>query len=363
MQLNWKAILSILGFSKPDATRDKINLESVDVLLQQLVDQKKVPGLAIKALFQGEELFCRAYGYANLEKRSAMDVQNSIFRIASISKPITSVALASLVREGILNLSDDLRVYVPEFPLSHGKVTLRQLASHTAGIRSYKGKEFALNRSLSIVESLELFIRDPLKFPPGKGYNYTSFDFVLLSLAMERAVGKPFEELVWERVLQPLGMRATSMEIPENPRQGQVDFYSWSAGGFRDAVPVDTRYKLAGGGYLSTVADVCLLGQACLDGIAISREMQPEFLSAQKIMGTSTYYGLGWEVSEDFSGRPFYGHTGNAVGAYTNFKVFPKEQLVVCILVNASVPGVQSVLDTATEALFQTSEPQDGRPV
>jgi CubicO group peptidase (beta-lactamase class C family) len=207
---------------------------------------------------------------------------------------------------------------------------------------------------MSIQESLAVFIEDPLEFPPGKGYLYTSFDFVLLSLAMERAAGKPFEALVRERVLQPLGMHKTVAEIPGNPVGNQVEFYTKGNTGFRQAAPVDTRFKLAGGGYLSTVSDVCKLGQASLEGQVMPRELSSDFLTAVEVDGTSTFYGLGWEVSRDTRGRSFYGHTGNAIGAYTNFKVFPGEQLIVAILINASTARVQPTLDAVVEALHES---------
>ena len=271
--------------------------------------------------------------------------------MASISKPITAAALASMVSEGALSLEDPIRAYVPEFPRAHGQVTLRQLASHTAGIRPYRGKEFALNRPMSIPDSLAPFVDDPLEFAPGTGYAYTSFDFVLLSLAMERAAGMPFNELVSERVLGPLQMNATAMETPGRPVPNQAAFYTRRGGTFREATPVDTRFKLAGGGYLSTVSDVCRFGRGCLSGEVIPPALWPDFLTSSEVNGTPTYYGLGWEVSRDPEGRPFFGHTGNAVGAYTNFKVYPDQQLVLTVLINASVPEVQPVLDAVAGAL------------
>lgn len=351
---NWNFLRNIFDRNKPgNSTSDKSGLELADVLLTDLITRKLVPGLAIRAILNGKEWFCKGYGFASIADQSHVDPGTSVFRIASISKPITASALASLVAEGTLDLQEDIRTFVPEFPQFHGPVNLKQLAAHTAGIRSYKGKEFALNRPMSISDSLELFIEDPLEFPPGKGYNYTSFDFVLLALAMERAAGKPFHELVCERVLQPLDMNATSMEIPGKPLEDQVTFYTRTPRGFREAVPVDTRFKLAGGGYLSTVSDVCRLGQGCLEGRAIPAGLQSDFLTAGKVNGSSTFYGLGWEVSTDSKGRRFYGHTGNSVGAYSNFKVFPQEQLVLTILINAAVPEVQPVLDAVVEVLHQ----------
>ena len=324
------------------------------MLLSDLVDEGRVSGLAIQVCFRGKTWFSAGYGVADLETGREVLPETTVFRIASISKPITATALARLVAEGVLQLDEEVRTYVPEFPERHGVVTLRQLASHTAGIRGYRGKEFALNRPLGIEESLELFVEDPLLFPPGEGYRYNSFDFVLLSLAMERACGHPFHQLVEERVLEPLSMSDTQMETPGKPVPGQATFYRRAGKGFSKAVPVDTRYKLAGGGYLSTVSDVCRLGMAYLRGDIASPDILNPFLTSFDVGGKRTWYGLGWQVSKDANGRPFYGHVGNTVGAYSNFFIYPRQELVFSILVNCSVPGVQPVLDQVVDAIHRS---------
>lgn len=351
----WQKILNFLNPEKGSHSAiEPGGWGEADVLLQQLIERKEVPGLAIYATYKGKAWFRGGYGFANLEDGIPVDPERSVFRIASISKPITGSALATMVADGTLDLQADIRTYVPEFPKRHGPVNLKQLAAHTAGIRTYKGKEFALNRPMQIADSLELFVRDPLEFTPGEGYQYTSLDYVLLSVAMERAAGQPFYKLVSERVLQPLHMLHTVGEVPGEPVENQVEFYTGRRHGFVPSVPVDTRFKLAGGGYLSTVMDICRLGEAYLQEQLIPRGLYSEFLTAQRIGGASTYYGLGWEVSRDARGRAFYGHTGNAIGAYTNFKVFPDRDFVVAILINASTPGVQPNLDAIVEALHQS---------
>src|SRR5690606_604399 len=207
----------------------------------------------------------------------------------------------------------------------------RQLAGHTAGIRGYRGKEYALDRNLSIEQSIEIFKNDPLVYPPGEGYLYNSFDFVLLSLAMERASGRGFADYVREEVLLPLGMQAT---FPPKELEGQggprihrklniAKFYAPSTLGFKEAMEVDNNYKLAGGGYLSTAADIARLGQAVLEGRLLEKATYETLLTSQIVQGMPAYYGLGFQVSRDGKGREFVGHLGNSVGAYTQMYVFP----------------------------------------
>lgn len=333
----------------------------VHELLQQTVEQGLVPGVAIRVMHRGRCWLEQGYGLSDLANKTPVKPGNTVFRIASISKPITATALARLVATGRVGLEDPLSAYVPEFP--HQGITLGQLAAHTAGIRGYRGREALLNRPLGIADSLELFKDDPLLFPPGQGFNYNSFDFVLLSLAMERATGQPFDQLVHQTVLEPLQMRQTVPDTPGSTRPGQAVFYSWGRQGFRTATPVDTRFKLAGGGYLSTVGDICRLGQATLSGEVAPAGVMEAFLRTQQVGGSPTWYGLGWQASQDAAGRPYYGHIGNGIGGYGNFFVYPREELVIAILINCTDPKVQPVLDLVVEAIhLETGTPAAGYP-
>ncbi len=313
--------------------------------LGELVAERRVPGLALTVLREGDTLFSKGYGYADLERRIPVDPKNSVFRIASASKPIASLALATLVAEGKIDLDESLYTYVPYFPKKEYDFTIRQLAAHTAGIRGYRGKEYAQNQPLSIRESIQIFQDDPLVFPPGRGYLYNSFDWVLISLAMEEVTGISFSEYVQKSILNPLGMARTRKEVPGSLPEGTTAFYTKSESGFRPAIPVDNRYKLAGGGYLSTSEDLSKLGRAVLENALVPPGVMEEFLTAQKVLGKSTYYGLGWQVSRDPSGREFVGHVGNGVGGYSNFFIYPREEVVVALLINCTDPGVQTTLD------------------
>ncbi|MBT2161994.1 serine hydrolase domain-containing protein [Zobellia barbeyronii] len=384
-------------------------LVAADLLLTDLIKDEKVTGLAITVLKNGERFVQKGYGFADMEKKTSINPQASVFRIASVSKPISATALAHMVAEGLMDLDASFYTYVPYYPKKKYDFTIRQLASHTAGIRGYRGTEYGLNKPYSIRESIELFKDDELLFEPGTDYLYNSFDWVLISLAMQEVSGVPFEEYVEKKVLQPLGMDHTfwpdfnyagsnfdcAQSDPVNTVQEEVDpagqiefnfdelkepapdsydknvaparaqsrasdvvtFYSKNRLGFRKAIPVDNFYKLAGGGFLSTTEDIAKFGQAYLDGQVLNSELQYEFLTAQKVNGASVYYGLGWQVSEDSKGRLFYGHVGNGVGGYSNFFVYPKEQMVFSILTNCTDPKIQPELDEIIDHLISSDGP------
>lgn len=346
-------------------------LTKANYLLQSLIEENKVPGLAITVVKEDKTIFQKGYGYADMEKKVLVDPEKTIFRIASVSKPIAATALAHMVADGFIDLDVSFYTYVPYYPKKKYDFTIRQLASHTAGIRGYQGIEYGLNKPYSIKESIEIFAADDLLFEPSSDYLYNSFDWVLISLAMQEVSGIPFEEYVQEKVLSPLGMSNTF--APTTVSSSRVDtgledlerfstplelteqittFYSKNRIDFRTAIPVNNFYKLAGGGYLSTTEDIAKFGQAYLRGKVLNKEILSQFLSSETTGENKTYYGLGWQVSEDKMGRPFYGHVGNGVGGYSNFFVYPKEKMVFSIFINCTDPKVQKELDVAIDAII-----------
>lgn len=351
-------------------------LVKADEVLNNLVNEKKVPGLAITVMKEGKIVLQKGYGYADLENKTTIDPRKTFFRIASVSKNIAATALAYMVNDGLIDLDASFYKYVPFYPKKQWDFTIRQLASHTAGIRGYQGTEYGLNEAYTIKESIKIFKDDDLLFKPGTDYLYNSFDWVLISLAMQEVSNIPFENYVQEMVLNPLGMTNTFAEcLPERSRglrntsgeevstaldqSSLATFYSKNRLGFRKAISVINYYKLAGGGYLSTSEDIANFGQVFLDGKILNKEILSPFLSSETVNENKTYYGLGWQVSEDKNGRPFYGHVGNGVGGYSNFFVYPEQQMVFAILVNCTNPNVQQELDQVVNALI--SEVKEGK--
>lgn len=337
-------------FPKVKPSEGLKGLERADVLFHNLVAEKKVPGLAATIIDQGELVLEKGYGFSNFENRKRIDPEQTIFRIASISKCITGLALGKMMEEGIIDLDESFYTYVPYYPKKRYDFTIRQLAGHTAGIRGYRGKEFALNQDCTIGEGLEIFKNDPLLFEPGTNYLYNSFDFVLLSLAMQEASGVPFQQYVKENVLKPLGMENTFPQ--EDGVENLAQFYTKRSLCFKKAVEVNNAYKLAGGGFLSTSGDVAKLGQSILERKLLKKETYDQLLTSQMVNEKPTYYGLGFQVSLDNKGRAFVGHVGNSVGAYTNLFVYPEAEKVIAVLINCTDPKVQLILDEAIDSIF-----------
>ncbi|GGG53553.1 serine hydrolase [Croceivirga lutea] len=336
---------------RPKSTLGLEGVQLADAIFHNLSAEQKVPGIVVTVSNKGKIILQKGYGHANLESKLKANPKDQLFRIASISKCITGIALGKMVEDGILNWEDSIYKYVPDFPQKNFDFTVKQLASHTAGIRGYRGKEFALNQNLSIKDSIEVFKNDPLQFQPGNGYLYNSFDFVLLSLAMQNAAGISFEEYVKTMVLKPLKLNNTVSPTTNTA----VQFYTKTPICFKKAIEVNNAYKIAGGGYLSTSEDVAKLGEEIRIQSLLHKNTYQELLSSQLVQDNPTYYGLGFQVSHDAKGRPFYGHVGSSVGAYSNLFVYPNEKKVFSILINCTDPKVQEHLDLAINAILESN--------
>ena len=332
-------------------------LAFVDQNFKNLVGNKQVPGLAAAIWHDGSKILEKGYGYANLETSFRVNPKTTLFRIASISKCITGLVFGKMVEEGLLDWEDSIYQYVPEYPNKKHDFNLLQLASHTAGIRAYRGKEYALNKPYSIQDSIEFFKEDPLLYTPGEGYLYSSLDFVLLSLAMERASGISFWEYARDKVLLPLGMTNTVPPLEKvletRSNLNLASFYTPTKKGFKLATTVDNNYKLAGGGYLSTVEDIAKLGFEILEQRLLKKTTYQMLLQSRVVKGKPSYYGVGFQVSQDNQGYSFVGHVGNSVGAYTNFFVYPSKRLVFSMVTNCNNSNIQEELDASIAALLR----------
>ncbi|HKJ02316.1 MAG TPA: serine hydrolase domain-containing protein [Longimicrobiales bacterium] len=295
-----------------------------------------IPGATAAVAVDGRIVWAEGFGWADVENKVGADVQTR-FRIASISKAVTAAAVGQLVEQGRLDLDAPVQRYVPGFPEKpRGTVTTRLLAGHLAGIRHYRGMEFA-NRAHydDVVDALEIFAADPLEAPPGERYSYSTYGWNLISAVVQNASGTRFLTYMREHVLDPVGMRETVAEhgdslIANRGRQ----YVRGDDGRLLNAPWVDNSSKWAGGGYLSTASDLVRYGSAYLDGSLLRPETVDLMWTPQKNnAGEDIPYGIGWFTGTQ-DGERLVWHTGGAVGGSTMLLIVPGDRIVVSILTN-----------------------------
>ncbi|XP_040893723.1 serine beta-lactamase-like protein LACTB, mitochondrial isoform X3 [Toxotes jaculatrix] len=357
------------------------------------------PGLVVGVSVDGAQVWCEGIGYADLENRVPCS-PDTVMRIASISKPLTSAAAARLCEEGKLDLDVPVQKYVPEFPQKRfdGQavtITPRMILSHLSGIRHYekdakkvkedkekakrllkqpvkekedeksssenkdkptteqnaKGKEatqtqkkkefeheeyYLKDNFESVTQALDLFKDDPLIFKPGTTFLYSTHAFTLLSAVVERAAGQRFLDVMMN-MFRELGMLNTVPDENDPIIYHRSRYYHLNKRGRVVNCPyVDNSYKWAGGGFLSTVGDLLLFGNALLYSYQVAHLKDTEGLLSG-FLKPKTSIEL-WapvdrtEASWDKDGMYAQGwlvvsHTGGAVGASSVLLVLPSEEI------------------------------------
>jgi serine beta-lactamase-like protein LACTB, mitochondrial len=318
------------GYARAIATERQFILDTMRAL--------GAPGASVTVIRDGNTVWSEGFGWADLEQRVAVTPLTR-FRIGSVSKSLTSIALGLLVQEGKLDLDAPIQRYVPSFPVKRSPITARELAGHTAGIRHYRGDEMMIQRHFaSVIEALDIFRDDTLLFTPGTRFSYSSYGFNLLSAAIERAAGEPFVEFMARRVIEPLGLRHTVAEFTDSLIPFRAHFYTRAdpGNGIINAPFVDNSYKWAGGGFLSTTEDLARVGQLLLDGSLLEPKTRQLLWTSQRLTdGKETGYGMGWFVDHDSAGRRRVYHSGGSVGGTAYLLIYPDQKLVLALLVNS----------------------------
>ena len=318
------------------------------------------PGASICVMRDGRIAWSRAFGLADLEQ-SVPATTETRFRIGSVSKSLTSVAIGRLVQDGQLDLDSPVQRYVPGFPEKRYPFTVRQVAGHLAGLRHYDTGEFENRRHYpTLSEGLAIFATDSLLFDPGTRFSYSSYGYNLLGAVIEGASGRSYLEYMRRAVLEPAGMIHTSFEHPDSiiPKRGRYYTRTDSTGPTINALYVDNTYKWPSGGFLSTAEDLARFGDLLLRG----ELLRPETVALlwtpmQTSDGMTTEYGIGWTVERDSLGRRRVRHSGGSVGGTAHLIIYPDQRVVVAVLVNSDYTFINAISRYAEPFLSVVSEP------
>ncbi|WP_242204840.1 serine hydrolase domain-containing protein [Aestuariivivens insulae] len=337
---SFSLVLVLLVFFSCKSTVGSIKTKTakVNTTAIHFLNKENIPGMAISVSKNGKLIWSQGFGYANLETQTKVSPKTTLFRIASISKPITAFALGLLADDGKIDLDESLYHYLPNYPRKQYDFTLRQLGGHTAGIRHYRDNEFMLNEALSITEGLAIFKNDSLLFKPLSDYKYSTYGFNLLSEVIQTVAKKPFINYVESNIFKPLEMEFTGLDVADSNMPNRTQFYVKNG---TDKVilgpAVNNEYKVAGGGFLSTSEDLIRFGNEIIVPTLISSATLKELLTSQVLdSGKPTHYGTGFGIGKTKKNTPKYNHSGGGVGASTLLLIYPTERMVISILTNLS---------------------------
>lgn len=330
------ALAAVATLSPTTSVAQSGAVNSSRALIRTLMLREQIPGLAVAVAVDHRIVWSEAFGYAKLEDSVAATTQ-TMFRIGSVSMPLTSMVVGLLVHRGRLNLSADVRSYVPWFPQKRYPFTVEQLAGHVAGIRHYRGDEFrSTKRYATIRDGVGIFARDTLLFEPGTRYAFSTYGWTLLSAVLESISDTEFLDLMRREVFEPLGMRYTGPDRLDSVMPHRAQFYERADDGtIRVAPAVDNSYKWAGGGLVASPEDLARFGLAMLRADRLDPMITQRLWTSLKTQdGVETGYGIGWAVGRDAEEHRVVSHTGSSVGGRAMLLVYPDERVVVAIAAN-----------------------------
>jgi CubicO group peptidase (beta-lactamase class C family) len=279
----------------------------------------------------GEPVYARGFGHADREK-GIPNGPDTTFRIGSLTKQFTAVAILQLQEQGKLSVEDTVRKHLPDYPETGDKITIHQLLTHTAGIPEYTaGPDFwetTAKKEHSVEQLLDLFKDKPLQFEPGEEYRYSNSGYVLLGAIIEAVSGQTYAEYVREHVFTPAGMHRTGYgdavvqddvargyEIDENEAIVLAD-------------PGHVSVPHAAGGIRSTANDLVQWDRVLSGDKILSKASRDAMYTPEK-----AGYAYGWRVG-DHDGRRWIGHGGGINGFGTWYTRVPDEGIVVVAWLN-----------------------------
>jgi serine beta-lactamase-like protein LACTB, mitochondrial len=330
-------------------------VKQIEALVSAEMAWQRLPGLSVAVVTDRRLRWSNGYGLADVENNVPAKAA-TVYRLASVSKPITATAVMQLFEREKVDLDAPVQRYCPAFPVKQWPITTRQLLGHLSGIRHYKSEE-EVNSTRhydTTAEALSMFKDDPLLHEPGTKMTYTTFGYTLLGCVVEGASGEKFTDYLRENVFAPAGMstaRADSVaDIIPNRAQG----YRRTEGGeLKNSALADTSYKIPGGGLVSTVEDLAKFAVAVETYKLLKRETTEQMFTSRKTSdGKETGYGLGWGVGAR-EGRRAIGHSGAQKRVSTVLITLPDQGAAVVIMANVEDARLEDLALRISDALLK----------
>ncbi len=280
--------------------------EAVAKALNDYIAQHKVVGASVAIVKQGVHVQVGA-GWADREG-GVQVTQDTVFRLGSISKPVTAVASLQLVQEGKLSLFANVARAVPEWPKADAPITLRHLLTHTSGVRHYiVSKRDVFYERKTVVQSLDVFKDDALLFKPGERVSYSTHAFSLVARMVETASGSDFATYVREKVAKPAGAPTLALEdrTVAQPNRSRLYSIRANADSALEVREEDISWKSGGGGMEASAHDLARFGLAAMTARLLDAHLTDFMFQPQTIGGLETNRGLGWSFSP--FGQPEHG--------------------------------------------------------
>lgn len=324
-------------------------VDSARAYARRMIKDSYMAGASIAVGKGGEVVWSEAFGWADLSHHEPA-TPSTLYPVGSISKAMTAAAAGVLWEQGRLDFEVPIQTYLSDFPEKRWEINLRQLMSHTAGVK----RSYGFNRVLrqgecpDAVSATPAVGEDTLLYEPGTDFTYSNFGYRLVGAAVESAAGEPFLEFVDREVFDRIGMQST---VPDLGDEGSDESTKYDRAAFRAlrrTEGVDMSCSMAPGGFLSTPEELVHFGYAMLRGELLDSATVEMFWTPQRLVsGESTGYGFGWYRENIRVGNderpttPSIQHGGSVIGGRAVLLILPEHDIVVAAMTNSgnSVDG------------------------
>lgn len=338
------ALLILTSLSLPAMSQkkkqDAKNIETeIDNILSSRYKANE-PGVAALVCVKNKVIYKKAFGMANLELEVPLTA-DMVFRIGSISKQFTGVAILQLMEQGKLSLQDDITKYIEDFPTHGHNISIHHLLIHTSGIKSYTDmKEWTpeiRKKDFTPSELLDFFKEQPMEFAPGEKFQYNNSAYVMLGYIIEKVSGMTYAEYVEKNLFKPAGMTNSLYGNDNIIVKKRASGYDRGHSGTENAEYLSMTQPYAAGSLMSTVEDLMKWNQTLHAGKIISKEsLKLAFTNYTLNDGTPTNYGYGWFLG-NIKGSPVYEHGGGINGFITQGTYLPEEDIFVALFTNSTL--------------------------
>ena len=297
-------------------------------LIETYVKQGSFSGSVLVAK-NNKILLCKGYGFANYE-HEVPNTPETKLRLGSITKQFTSMAIMQLQEKGLLNVSDTVAKYIPDYPRGN-EITIHQLLTHTAGIPNitafpkYQKKKI---KPHTLEQLINRFKDKTLEFKPGEKYRYSNSGYILLSYIIEKASGKKYETILKENIFVPLEMNNSGYDKARLIIKKRASGYGKEDDKLINADYIDMSFPAGAGALYSTVKDLYLWDQTLYTEKLVTKKSLKTIFTPFK-----EHYGYGWVIGKLYN-HNFIAHRGGIDGFSTHIGRFPDDKICIIILSN-----------------------------
>lgn len=328
-----------------------VRADEVDRYVRAQLAERHIPGAAIAVVKNGRVVKTEGYGLASVEF-SAPVTKETVFEIGSVSKQITAAAIMLLVEKGKINLDEKISKYLPATPDAWKNVSVRNLLTHTSGIKSYTGLSgFELTKRLSRDEFIKALAAQPLEFETGSRYIYSNSGYNLLGFIIETVSGESYWDFTRERIFKPLGMNSTADRDPKYIIPNRASGYEWQNNALvgRD---YDLTDVFSAGAIVSTVEDLVKWEAALRGDALLKKESKTQMWTPVTLNDGKPYpYGFGFRLSQ-IRGHKIVGHSGQTAGFGANISRYTDDDLTVIVLTNLGEIGMGTLLANGIAKIY-----------